>query len=982
MYTDGVTIGESARLLRERRRANAADRDRGVTLIEVMVAVLMLFVVTGAAAMAMTSGLRTQALTERTDRITGLTQVVMSKAREVDFTQLGYYTADGVTAGNVTVPVSPVTAGAVGPSVTEQRVILGSARPPGTEPFAPAVETITNDSGVNYRVSTAVTWVPNPGGVGTPTAKRVTVTTQWAPYPTSLTGNCAQAKTRCTTNSFVRTATASDLDPITGTSPTSTCTPGAKVICEAYARAGRVLDGATMVSATDTPEQVAPVDLYVRTASTATNVKATWTWRDAAGTPTRTVTVPLTGGADGTRWAGEVSPDTAGAASDYKGDIRPGAVEVKFTATIGGTTVTTTQPTFWSYGAADGADIVSATVVDADNWCSPVGAGAPVTFAVQGHSIGFTEATQNPSAKDDVQAVFTTTTGGVTRTVTVPASVVPGSVMAENQSQNGVVTGGWVNAQWTVVPPATEQCDNRSVSLIVHRAIDQTSTPIILPLPPTTAVVPTLDAPVLSVTAPPTTSYTLSWTAPSGATSYILEVTEEGEAAQSITTTALSYTGALEPGQSVTARVKASSQWSTSAWSSTVTTLRAPANPTVTAVRSANQITFSWPAVPFADDYYVYLNDGTQVGVPAVGPQTARTYTVNSEPGRTVTIVVAARANGWASVGGGTATASIPRWDPLALQNGWRSWGAHHGDARYTRTGGGIVFLDGVILGGSTPSGTVLATLPPGYRPQYRMAFGVGNSGRNIGRIDVTPDGQVLLWGPYTGEASGWISLSSITFPASDAPLSWVNQPLSNGWRNWGSPYAPARTAVDSFGRTWLDGMVTDGTTSNDTAIVDMPSSVWPAQYHHIAVLGNERSSGLGIGGGHPLVAKGYQSGGWTSLATMWHGPQSTATWTALPLSNGWSIYGSIFTTPGYTKTGDDVVSLRGLVRNGGTVTNPQTVATLPTGYRPTQNLVFDVLSAGHYARVDVRSDGTVTVAEGAEGAWLSLDSISFRADQ
>lgn len=979
MYTGGVTIGESARLLRERRRASATDRDRGVTLIEVMVAVLMLFVVTGAAAMAMTNGLRTQALTERTDRITGLTQVVMSKAREVDFTQLGYYTADGVTAGNVTVPVSPVTAGAVGPSVTEQRVILGSARPPGTEPFAPAVETITNDSGVNYRVSTAVTWVPNPGGVGAPTAKRVTVTTQWAPYPTSLTGNCAQVNTRCTTNSFVRTATASDLDPVTGTSPTSTCTPGAKVICEAYARAGRVLDGGTMVSATDTPEQVAPVDLYVRTASTATNVKATWTWRDAAGTPTRTVTVPLTGGADGTRWVGEVSPDTAGAASDYKGDIRPGAVEVKFTATIGGATVTTTQPTFWSYGAADGADVVSATVVDADNWCSPVGAAAPVTFAVQGHSIGFTEATQNPSAKDDVQAVFTTTTGGVTRTVTVPASVVPGSVVAEHQSQNGVVTGGWVNAQWTVVPPVTEQCDNRSVSLIVHRAIDQTSTPIILALPSTTAVVPTLDAPVLSVTAPPTSSYSLTWTAPSGATSYILEVTEEGEPAQSITTTALSYTGTLEPGQSVTARVKATTQWSASTWSNTVTTLRAPANPTVTAVRAANQITFSWPAVPFADDYYVYLNDGTQVGMPAVGPQTSRTYTVNSQPGRTVTITVAARADGWASPGG-VATASIPMWDALPTANGWVNYDGGYVQGRYSRSAEGVVFLEGLLRAGDTTQGATIGNLPPGYRPAYRMIFGVATNGGFSARVDVLPDGRVIIGGAGQSLSAGWISMASITFPAADAGLAWTNQTPINGWVNYGAPWAPARTAVDGFGRVWVDGLVANGTLTNNTPYFTMPASYLPTEYHHLATNGNDRFSGLGIGGGYHLVAKNYQGGGWTSLVSMWHSPSYTGTWTALGLSNGWLRYGG-YTAPSYTKAPDGLVSVRGLIY-GGTTTIGTVVAQLPVGYRPSAALAIDVASNGAYARVDIHPDGKIVVAEGTSASWLSLDSISFRADQ
>lgn len=967
------------------RRLEGA-RDQGMSLVEVMVAFFILAIVTTGLGLIITNGLKTQALTERTDRITGITQVVMSKARQVDFAQLGYYTADGVTAGNVTVPVSPISAGAAGPSVTEARVILGASRPPGTAPFATPVQSISNDSGVNYRITTHVTWVPNPGGVGTPTAKRVTITTQYAPYPTALTGDCAQANTRCTTNSFIRTATASDMDPVTGTSPTSNCTPGAAIICEAYVRAGRVLDGATMISATDVPEQAAPVDLYVRTASTASAVTATWQWKDAAGTVVKTVNVPLTGGSDGTRWTAEVSPDASGATSAYKGDIRPGAADVKFTATIGSSPVTVVKPAFWSYAPANGADAINATVVSAANWCSPLGAAQPVTFAVQGHSIGFTENTQNPSAKDRVEVVFTTTTGGVTRTETVPATIVPGSVVAENQVQNDVVTGGWVDAQWTAVPPSTERCDNRSVSVVVYRAVDQTTTPIILPLPATTAVVPTMSAPTMTTSIDQATgAYTLTWTAPGGATGYTLEVAEETEAVVSVNTTALTYTGTLSPGQGLSARVKANTQWSSSPWSTAATARRLPGPAVVTAVRAANKATFSWPAVPYATSYIV---DVSVDGAAAVRTtQTGLNFTRDIERGQTLYVNVWPVASGATAAGPGISSASAPLWETPTLLNGWVNYANGYANARYTRTSQGVVVLSGLVRAGAGQ--TAIFSLPPGYRPAGgRLVFEQAvatSSGARGGRVDVQPDGAVVfdVQQPAAGWATGgWVSLDGITFVASDAPYTRYGATFANGWTDYPAPWAPATWVKDGLGRVHTQGLITGGSTASQAAMFTMAGADVP-QYLNLATY-SARGAGHFSVTGNSVMAKGdvNVSSAWTSVNALFYSTTSTATWTALPMQNGWGWYGYSYQPPEYTKAADGIVTLRGLLR-GGTATNGTVIATLPAGYRPSAVEIFDVASTdGNWGRVDVYPTGEVIVREYINPTWVGLESISFIAEQ
>lgn len=966
------------------RPLGPARGDRGMTLVEVLVAIFILAVVTTGLGLIITNGLKTQALTERTDRITGITQVVMSKARQVEFAQLGYYTADGVTAGSATVPVSPVTSGTIGPSVTEPKVILGAARPPGTSPFARAVQTITNESGINYRITTNVTWVPAPAGVVS-TTKRVTITTQWAPYPATLTGNCSQSGTRCTTNSLTRSAAASDIDPVTGLSPTTTCTPGAAIICEAYVRAGRVLDGSTMISATDVPEQTSPVDLYVRTASTATAVTATWQWKNSSGTVVKTVTKPLTGGADGTRWTAEVAPDASGATSAYKGDILPGAADVKFTATIAGSPVVVTKQAFWSYSAADGARTISASVISAANWCSPLGAAQPVTFAVQGHSIGFTEGTQNPSAKDRVDVAFTTTTGGVTRTETVPATIVPGSVVAENQVQNGVVTGGWVNAQWRAIPPSTERCDNRSASLIVYRAIDGTTTPIVLPLPATTTVVPTMTAPTLTANIDQATgAYALTWTAPAGATGYTLEITEETEPVVRVNTDALTYTGTLTPGQSVTARVKATTQWSSSPWSTDTTVRRNPASAAITGVRAANKATFSWPAVPYATSYLV---DVSVDGAPATRTtQVATSFTRNIDRGQTLYVNVWPVASGTVAATPGVSSASAALWETPTLLNGWSNYNNGYATVKFTRTSQGVVVLSGLVRGGAGQ--TTIFSLPPGYRPaDGSLVFNqpvAASSGARGARVDVQPDGTVFFntgqpadgWAP-----GGWLSLDGITFIASDAPYTRYGATFANGWTNYPAPWAPPTWVKDNLGRVHTQGLITGGSTAAGTVMFTMADAV--PQYLNVATY-SARGAGHFSVTGNSVVAKADTnvSSSWTSVNALLYSTTAAAIWTALPTQNGWGWYGYSYQTPQYTKAADDIVTLRGLLR-GGTATNGTVIATLPAGYRPSAVEIFDVASTdGNWGRVDVFPNGDVVVRDFINPTWVALESISFIAEQ
>lgn len=79
----------------------------------------------------------------------------------------------------------------------------------------------------------------------------------------------------------------------------------------------------------------------------------------------------------------------------------------------------------------------------------------------------------------------------------------------------------------------------------------------------------------------------------------------------------------------------------------------------------------------------------------------------------------------------------------LALSNGWTNQGR---DLTYDKQGGQVL-LTGRIGGGATTIGTVIATLPPGYRPAYDCYFPVacGTGLASVGVVNVTSTGNISV---------------------------------------------------------------------------------------------------------------------------------------------------------------------------------------------------------------------------------------------
>lgn len=97
---------------------------------------------------------------------------------------------------------------------------------------------------------------------------------------------------------------------------------------------------------------------------------------------------------------------------------------------------------------------------------------------------------------------------------------------------------------------------------------------------------------------------------------------------------------------------------------------------------------------------------------------------------------------------------------PLALASPWTPYGPPFPPPVYRKTHDGMVVLQGVARGnGATEVASLIATLPPGYRPDSRLSFSA-NAGQSwvtaVGRLDVMPDGSLLS---MTAHAN-WMSLS------------------------------------------------------------------------------------------------------------------------------------------------------------------------------------------------------------------------------
>ena len=402
-----------------------------------------------------------------------------------------------------------------------------------------------------------------------------------------------------------------------------------------------------------------------------------------------------------------------------------------------------------------------------------------------------------------------------------------------------------------------------------------------------------------------------------------------------------------------------------------------PVAPTVAvSVSDPVSAVFTWPTVPGATSYTIDYNINGGAWVNGFTNGAATTYTVNAARNNVVNARVTA-TNSAGTSGYGTDSITIPPWTTLLMQNNWTDYNNAFATGAYTKTSGGVILLKGLLKSSGTPAlGENIGILPPGYRPANILIFQTSTNANVASRIDVYPDGTIkFIYG-----SGGWLSLDGIKFLPTGSPYTFTASALSNGWANYANGFEPADYAVDGNGRTHVQGLVRSGVVTNGTLIATIPAALLPTEYIHLpadngGVFGHIGTSSASAG----LLAKGGTNG-YLSLTNMFY-PGSYAGWTNLTLQNAWVWYGTIYSTPQYTKSADGIVSLKGLIKSG-TATSGTVLTTLPVGYRPKSRLLVGVVNNAAYGRVDILSDGTVIAGMAVSNVWIALDSINFMAEQ
>jgi hypothetical protein len=97
------------------------------------------------------------------------------------------------------------------------------------------------------------------------------------------------------------------------------------------------------------------------------------------------------------------------------------------------------------------------------------------------------------------------------------------------------------------------------------------------------------------------------------------------------------------------------------------------------------------------------------------------------------------------------------QWRNAVLINNWVRWDNTYNPAQYFKDSKGLVSLRGLVKSG--PAGSVIFTLPEGYRPNYRQLH-VVCANDAVGRVDIPSSGQVV----HVSGPTGWVCLDSISF--------------------------------------------------------------------------------------------------------------------------------------------------------------------------------------------------------------------------
>ena len=101
-----------------------------------------------------------------------------------------------------------------------------------------------------------------------------------------------------------------------------------------------------------------------------------------------------------------------------------------------------------------------------------------------------------------------------------------------------------------------------------------------------------------------------------------------------------------------------------------------------------------------------------------------------------------------------------PEWQNLVLVNGWN----HHqqyNNVQYCKSFDGVVYLRGTANKGKIATGTVLGTLPVGYRPSKSIYISALNNSYTVAVLGIEPTGNLII---KANVDSTWLNFDNVSF--------------------------------------------------------------------------------------------------------------------------------------------------------------------------------------------------------------------------
>lgn len=311
-----------------------------------------------------------------------------------------------------------------------------------------------------------------------------------------------------------------------------------------------------------------------------------------------------------------------------------------------------------------------------------------------------------------------------------------------------------------------------------------------------------------------------------------------------------------------------------------------------------------------------------------------------------------------------------------AFANSWTNNNpGTYSSAAFRMDAEGWVRVKGLIASGT--SAQTAFTLPVGYRPRYTQRFYSICSAGVAATITVFSDGMVV---PVlmTGGTNAYVTLEAVQFPA---------------WQTW-DEFADRTTLFGGNVPYYNDaGSTKPLMVKRDTGMYVVNGIAGPsvaAIHHHGApgpfsqmfpIIGVNSSTYFKATRG--AMAANSTTTTYTVYGGEFGGMEAEDKFTALSLQNSWVNFSTAnddWIGAGYYRDHHGWVHLRGLVSTGSSAT--AVIATLPAGYRPAHRTLFGSMANSALCRIDVQTDGTIFGGTRASTTWMSLNSISFLAEQ